>query len=189
MVMGMRAFIAIDVSSDSMVKLQNEIITTSGWNSKDVKLVEPHNFHFTLIFLGEISDNDIDRIKEKLTGFQFEPFTVTYTEIGAFPKPSHARVVWIGVDSEGVQKLTALANDIIAKMSELGFKSDKPFSPHMTILRSRIKPVSASHIISSSKYQGRTFGSDRIQKVHLKKSDLTPSGPVYSNVHTVEVKK
>lgn len=183
----MRVFIAVDISSNALAKLQKEILSTTGWNPEHVKPVEPHNFHFTLIFLGEISDHDVDRIKEMLAGFSFEPFTITYREIGAFPKPAHARVVWVGVDSEGAQKLTGLANDVVAKMSELGFKADKPFSAHMTLLRSKGRPVSASYI--SSKYQGQTFGSDWIDKVHLKKSELTPSGPKYSNVYTVEAKK
>ena len=183
----MRTFVAVEVSSNAIAKLQKEILSTTGWNARDVKPVEPHNFHFTIIFLGEISDHDVDRIKEMLSGFQFEPFTITYTGIGAFPKPAHARVVWVGVDSEGAQKLTGHANDVVAKMSELGFKADKPFSAHLTLLRSKDRPVSASYI--SSKYHGKTFGSDRIDKVHLKKSELTRSGPIYSIVYTAEAKK
>jgi 2'-5' RNA ligase len=183
----MRGFISVDVLNVAIVKLQNDILSAAEWNPRDVKPVEPHNFHFTVIFLGEISDQDVGRIKEMLAGFQFEPFTITYAGIGAFPNPAHARVVWVGLDSGGAQKLTALANDIIAKMSELGFKADKPFSAHLTLLRARGRPVSTSYI--SSKYQGRTFGSDRIDKVHLKKSELRSSGPVYSNVYTVEAKK
>ncbi len=186
----MRAFIAVDVSSDAIVKLQKEIISTAGWNLKDVKPVESQNFHFTLIFLGEIrdEDDDIDKIKEMMQeGLSFEPFTITYTGIGAFPNPAYARVIWVGVDSEGAQKLTSLANDVVSTMSQLGFKADKPFSAHMTLLRARGRPISASNI--SSQYHGRTFGSDRIDKVHLKKSELTSSGPVYSDVYTIEAKK
>ncbi len=183
----MRAFIAVDVSNDSIAKVQNEILSTTRWNLKDIKPVEPNNFHFTLIFLGEISENDIHRIRAELSGFQFEPFTITYTGIGAFPNPAHARVVWMGIDPEGAQKLTALANDVVLRMSRIGFRPDKPFSPHMTFLRSKGRPVNASLI--HSKYLGRTFGSDTIEKVHIKKSELTRSGPIYSNVYTVEAKK
>jgi 2'-5' RNA ligase len=185
----MRAFIAVDVSSDAIVKLRNEILSTAGWNLKDVKPVESQNFHFTLIFLGEISEEyDINRIKETMQkGLSFEPFTITYTGIGAFPNPAYARVIWMGVDSEGAQKLTSLANEVVSAMSQLGFKADKPFSAHMTLLRAKGRPLSARNI--SSKYHERTFGSDRIDKVHLKKSELTPSGPIYSNVYTIEAKK
>jgi RNA 2',3'-cyclic 3'-phosphodiesterase len=183
----MRTFIAVDVSNVAIVKLQNEILSKAGLNIREVKLVEPQNFHFTLIFLGEISHHDLDKTKEKLAGLQFEPFTLVYNRIGAFPNPAYARVVWIGVDQEGSQKLTALADEVTVKMSELGFKADKPFSPHMTFLRAKGKPVRLSVI--SAKYQGVTFGSDLIDMVHLKKSELTPSGPIYSNIYTVEAKK
>ncbi len=184
----MRAFIAVDVSSDELVKLQNDIISAAGWNLKYIKPVEPHNFHFTIIFLGEIAYEHVDRIKEvMLTGLTFEPFTITYTGIGAFPNPARARVVWVGVDSEGSKKLTGLANNIVSKMSHLGFKADKPFSAHMTLLRAKGRPIDASYI--SSRYNGRTFGFDNIDKVHLKKSELSSSGPIYSNVYTLEAKK
>jgi 2'-5' RNA ligase len=142
----MRAFIAVDVSNDAIVEVQNEVFSASGWNLGDVKLVEPRNFHFTLIFLGEISNNDTDRIIDKLSGFSFEPITITYGGIGAFPKPSYARVVWVGIDSDGAQKLTCLANDITSRMFELGFRADKPFSAHMTFIRSRDRPINASYI-------------------------------------------
>jgi RNA 2',3'-cyclic 3'-phosphodiesterase len=183
----MRAFIAVDVSTIAIAKVQEEILSTTGWNARDVKAVEPHNFHFTLIFLGEISDHDVDGSKEKLAAFQFEPFTITYTGVGAFPDPASARVIWMGVDPEGAQKLTSLAKEVLAKMSELGFKADKPFSAHMTFLRAKGRPLRATEI--SSKYQERTFGSDLIDKVHLKKSELTPSGPIYSDVYTIGAEK
>jgi RNA 2',3'-cyclic 3'-phosphodiesterase len=183
----MRTFIAVDVSTDAIAKLQNEIMSTTGWSPKDVKPVEPQNFHFTLIFLGEKGDNDIARIKDKMAQVRFEPFTLTYTGVGAFPKPASARIVWIGIDQAGGQKLAALASDVIAKMAELGFQADKPFSPHMTIFRAKGRPVQIADI--AAKYPGRTFGTDLIDRVHLKKSNLTPSGPVYSNIYTVEAKK
>jgi 2'-5' RNA ligase len=183
----MRTFIAVDVSTSAIARLQNEIISTAGWSPRDVKPVEPQNFHFTLIFLGEKSDSDIDMIKDKMAQVQFEPFTLTYTGVGAFPKPASARVIWVGVDQEGGQKLTTLASNVVAKMSDLEFSADKPFSPHMTIFRARGRPVRLEDI--AAKYNGRTFGSDLVDRVHLKKSDLTPSGPVYSNIYTVEGKK
>jgi RNA 2',3'-cyclic 3'-phosphodiesterase len=184
----MRTFVAVDASSVGMVKLQNELLSTAGWNLRDVKPVEPHNFHFTLIFLGEITDNhDHEKIKEKLAEIQFEPFTLIYEGVGAFPSPAAARVVWVGVDPQGSQKLTALAQNVIEKMSEIGFKIDKPFSSHLTLFRAKGKPVSLSDI--SAKYKGRTFGSDLIDMVHLKKSELTQSGPIYSNIYTIQAHK
>lgn len=183
----MRTFIAVDVSAAAIARLQNEIMSAAGWSPRDVKPVEAQNFHFTLIFLGEKIDSDVAKIKDKMAQVQFEPFTLTYTGVGAFPKPMAARVVWIGTDQEGGQKLVALASDVAAKMAELGFSADKPFSPHMTIFRAKGRPVQIGDI--STKYQDRTFGTDLVDRMHLKKSDLSPSGPTYSNIYTVEAKK
>jgi 2'-5' RNA ligase len=36
-----------------------------------------------------------------------------------------------------------------------------------------------------SEYDRITFGSEIIDKVHLKRSDLTSSGPVYTDIFTV----
>ena len=184
----MRTFIAVDIlSSDAIAKLQQEIASAARWGPKEVKPVEQQNFHFTLIFLGEIIDSDVDKIKAKMPEVQFEPFTLTYSGVGAFPNQNSARVVWIGLDPEGAKKLTALANSVVAKMQELGFRADKPFSPHMTIFRAKGAPVRIDDI--STRYNDKTFGSDTIDRVHLKKSDLMPSGPIYSNIYTVEAKK
>jgi RNA 2',3'-cyclic 3'-phosphodiesterase len=175
----MRTFIAVDVASSATIaRLQSDIMSTQGWSTRDVKPVEAHNFHFTLIFLGEIRDSDADSIKAKLSEMQFEPFTITYVGVGAFPKSDAARVIWVGVDPAG---------DVASKMAGLGFQADKPFSPHLTIFRAKGRPVRMADI--ASKYRGATFGIDTVDRVHLKKSDLTSSGPVYSNIYTVAAKK
>jgi RNA 2',3'-cyclic 3'-phosphodiesterase len=183
----MRTFVAVDVSSLGIVKLQNEILSKARGNLNKVKPIEPRNFHFTLIFLGEITDHDLDKIKEKLAELQFERFTLTYSGIGAFPNPACARIVWVGLDPQGSQKLTSLADEVIVKMSGLGFKPDKPFSAHMTFLRVKGNPLNLSDICE--KHKGTTFGSDLVDMLHLKKSELTPLGPIYSNIYSVQAKK
>jgi 2'-5' RNA ligase len=156
-------------------------MSSSGWNAKEIKPVAPENFHFTLIFLGEISDVQAARVKEKLAEIKFEPFPVMYTGAGAFPSNNNARVVWVGVDAEGAKKLQALAGQVIEKMASIGFQPDKPFSPHLTIFRAKNRHVR----LDAARYSGRTFGADTIDRLHLKKSDLSPSGPTYSNIYTV----
>src|SRR5438067_1139073 len=107
----MRSFISVDVESrDPIIRLQNEIASAAGWKPRDFKQVEQQNFHFTLIFLGEITDVDVSKIKEKMKEVKFEPFALTYQKVGAFPRPDAAKVIWIGVDAAGGQKLMALAN-------------------------------------------------------------------------------
>ncbi|HVX02627.1 MAG TPA: RNA 2',3'-cyclic phosphodiesterase [Nitrososphaera sp.] len=181
----MRAFVAVDAPGNQLAGLQQEIVLSSGWSQREVKPVEPGNFHFTLIFLGEITGQQAEKVSEKLAGVKFEPFTITYTGVGAFPRSSNARVVWVGLDLEGSAKLQALAGQVVAKMAEAGFVPDKQFSPHLTIFRAKNRHVA----IDVAKYAGRTFGTGTVNSVHLKKSDLAPSGPTYSNIYTVSAAK
>ena len=184
----MRAFLAVDVSAIAPIaRVQNEISTAAGWSPRNVKPVESQNFHFTLIFLGEVTDSDVPKVESKLSLLQFDAFDVTYSGIGAFPTPGAARIVWVGIDKEGSEKLSALARQTAAALAELGFEQDKPFSPHLTIFRVKAKhPINVAGL--SAKYGGY-IAEDRVDKVQLKKSLLTPAGPIYSNVYTVDARK
>lgn len=179
----MRAFVAVDATSGEIARLQQEMM--GSLNPKEVKPVGAQNFHFTLIFLDEISEQQVSQVKEALLTISFEPFSLTYTGVGAFPKPGNARVVWVGVDDEGRKKLEALVGQVVASFEKIGFRPDKPFSAHLTIFRAKNRHVQ----VDVQKYAGRTFGTDLIDRVHLKKSDLSPAGPTYSNVYTTSAAK
>ena len=183
---GVRAFIAVDVSNKNGIEnLQQELLQSTKWSPREVKPVEKQNFHFTLIFLSTVDLDTIDKIKAKLLELQFKSIKVTYSGLGVFPSSDFARVIWIGVDEKGGKDLVSLAELVISKMAEIGFKS-KPFTPHLTIFRIKSKNLKLNTIIS--KYNHKIFGSDVISKIHLKKSHLTPAGPVYHDIFTVYAK-
>ena len=180
-----RIFIAVDASSkDTIEKLQHRIQISAGWNSQLLKPVSKQSFHFTLIFLGEIPIKTIDIIKTKLSEIQFEPIKITYTGIGGFPNSNTARVIWIGVDAEGGRKLIVLAEKVRSKMKDIGFMPDKPFTPHMTLFRIKTGKLKITAKLLSE-YDRIPFSSEIINKVHLKRSDLTSSGPIYTDIFTV----
>jgi 2'-5' RNA ligase len=183
---GVRTFIAVDVSNKNGIEiLQKELMEITRWNIQEIKPVEKQNFHFTLAFLGTVNLDTIDKIKAKLLELQFKSINVTYTGVGGFPSSNFARVIWIGVDEEGRKRLSSLAELVISKMAEIGFLL-KPFIPHMTIFR--IKRGNSKLESIFSKYNDKTFGRDVIDKVQLKRSDLTPAGPIYSDIFTVYAK-
>jgi RNA 2',3'-cyclic 3'-phosphodiesterase len=178
-------FIAVDVSSkDNIEKLQHKLQISAGWNTLLLKPVSKQSFHFTLIFLGEVTINSVDKIKTNLSEIQFEPIELTYTGIGGFPNSNAARVIWIGVDAEGGRKLTDIAEKVRSKIKEIGFMPDKPFIPHMTLFRIKTGKLKITTKLSSE-YDHISYGSDIINKVHLKRSDLTSSGPIYTDIFTV----
>jgi 2'-5' RNA ligase len=179
-----RAFVALDVSNAvGIEKLQQELAHDAGWGRHEASPVKSHNLHFTIIFLGDIRLESVSKIKNKLSEVQFEPIRISFTGIGGFPNSNFVRVVWVGVDADGCKKLASLAVQVVTKMSELGFRQDKPFSPHLTIFRLKRNLKLGTELLY--KYGKKNFGSYVGDNINLKRSDLTPSGPIYSNIFTV----
>ena len=180
----MRTFVAIEINNqdilDSITNIQSELKIKA-------KLVPIKNIHFTIQFLGEISDEISKKIQDELMSIEFEPFEVTIRGIGAFPKPSFPRVVWVGTDEEGGKKLSELALKISKRLSNLGFKNDKPFKPHITIFRVKNKIGNISNELKH--YESYTFGIQKVFEIKFKKSVLSSDGPIYSDLQVVKAKQ
>ncbi|HET9636404.1 MAG TPA: RNA 2',3'-cyclic phosphodiesterase [Gemmatimonadaceae bacterium] len=113
------------------------------------KLIPPPNWHFTLRFLGptlpSARDDIIARLKTATCG---SAFTIRFAELGAFPLPRRARILWVGVD-EGVERLSQLGAIAEAAARSAGFPAEeKEFRPHLTL--SRIEPPSSVKTLLST---------------------------------------
>ena len=179
----MRTFVAIEVNNkdvlNSIYKIQTEL------NIK-AKPVELHNMHFTVQFLGEVSEEMIGKISDALNSIEFSAFSISFASIGVFPKPNFPRVIWIGTN-DGVNELEKLAEMIRSKLSHLGFSADKKFKPHVTIFRVKNKIGDISSKLE--KFSSYYFGKQTVSEIKLKKSELTPNGPVYTDLVVVKGKK
>ena len=75
-----------------------------------------------------------------------------------------------------------LAADVELRLAKLGFpREDKPFSPHITL--ARVKEYSPALQPKIAAIKERDFGTCEISSVLLKKSVLTPSGPIYTTLY------
>lgn len=176
----MRLFVAVEINNP-------ELIERIGAFQKKIELrakpVELDNLHFTMQFLGEVSENQAEKIKEELEKISFNSFNITLEKIGAFPKPKFPRVLWIGTDEGGGNKMIELASLVERLLNPLGFKSDKPFKPHLTIFRIKSKE-DLSDVIKEN--FDLVFGNQLVDKIKLKKSILTPKGPIYTDLKVIE---
>jgi 2'-5' RNA ligase len=177
----MRTFVAVEISNETtlnaIAKLQSDL-------KIEAKPVSKKNMHFTLLFLGEISDDMTPKIMESLSSVSFNPIEMNLNDVGAFPNPRSPRVVWIGVDNDAAKNLVELALQVEEKLSPLGFKSDKPFKPHLTILRIKNRIDDISHELN--KFRSVEIGHETISELKFKKSILTPTGPIYSDLQVVK---
>ncbi|VVB65661.1 RNA 2',3'-cyclic phosphodiesterase [Candidatus Gugararchaeum adminiculabundum] len=171
----MRAFIAVDLAPElrtKVVALQKELAKSdSGF-----KMVEKDNLHLTIQFLGDISEDKADEAIESLRGIALPLFTLNFSGVGVFPNEKFVRVVWIACESAELSELAAQVNK---KMSRLGLKPDKPFVAHLTIARASRKVEAKAFLEKNS---GFILGEQKVENFILKKSELTPNGPVYQDV-------
>ena len=177
----MRTFVAIEITNqqviDSIKKFQSEL-------NINAKPVESKNFHFTLEFLGEISDEMVQKVISALKTIEFSRFDVILQGVGAFPKPKFPRVVWVGTEEKGGKLMVDLAKKVENVLKPLNFSSDKPFKPHLTVFRIKKKIGDITEELDEKRTM--EFGKLSVTGIKLKKSELTPNGPNYTDL--LEVK-
>ena len=178
-----RGFIAIDIgATPPIIELMNALAASGA----DMKLVEPHNIHITLKFLGDTDErlvDEIDTIMEEAAS-TIKPSSVLLKGAGVFPSKNYIRVVWIGMQE--TEPLSALAHALDEHIVQLGFKKEKrPFSPHLTLGRVRTSRNKECLLEVLQQYETMAFGKQAISSIKLKKSELTPKGPVYTTLREV----
>ena len=182
--MSLRAFIAVDVEDEVVLTRIREFQALLAGTGASLKLVEPQNIHITLWFLGNITPRMAERIYERMRDLSFRPFTVELTGVGAFPSPGRPRVIWAGI-GRGEEELRSLYEQLKPALRKLGFRPDpKGFKPHVTV--ARVKRQSPELVKVLMENAGLSFGTFRAEEVRLKKSTLTPRGPIYTTLYAVK---
>ena len=182
----MRAFIAIEINDavrDNLLRAQERI----GSKSAKIKFVERENFHVTLKFLGEIDEALAEDVKKALAEIarKHKKHRVRVKGIGVFPNPNYVRVIWAGIeDDEGIK---AIAKDVEREMRRLGFKKDKDFVAHITIGRVKFVRDKVELAMALKDLADEDFGEFDVEAIELKKSTLTPKGPIYETVARFEL--
>jgi RNA 2',3'-cyclic 3'-phosphodiesterase len=177
-----RAFLSFDIDSADVKKklayMQEQAVQTGA----DLKLVETENIHMTIRFLGDITLNMGEKVFAEMQKIQFKPFPVQLTGLGVFPSLNYPRVLWAGI-AQGASQLGTIASQLESRLQGLGLTPEaNPFSPHLTIARVRSvrnKPQLADFVTKNAKYD---FGAVEARCLRLKRSELTPNGPIYSTL-------
>jgi 2'-5' RNA ligase len=177
-----RSFIAFDIDNESVLKKMLDVQNLLAKTGADLKLVEPQNIHVTLRFLGDITASMVEKIFEEMKKTQFVPFEVKLQGVGAFPNLHYPRVLWIGM-TQGADQLRNIFSQLEPRLGSLGFAPDsKGFSPHLTIARVKSGRNKVELSRCAKENEAYEFGVIRASCLRLKKSDLTPRGPIYSTL-------
>lgn len=184
----MRCFISINLDDDLKREIETATETLRKTRS-DVKWVTVENLHITLKFLGEIHDDLIPAVKERLSqvSLSHAPSEIKLHGAGIFPDSKRPRVIWLGMkDSDRLKKLQA---DIEDSMATLGFeKEGRGFSPHLTIGRVRSMMGKDPLVRAVGTLKDKDFGNIEVKRVSLMKSELRPAGAQYAPVAEFDLK-
>lgn len=177
----MRAFLAVDLNEslkENVLKVQEKL---EGANAR-VKFVENENLHFTCKFFGEISDNKAEQIKKAILNKinNYDTFKINIKGTGVFPNLGYIRVIWLGL--EDGHYFSKILKDLDEEFNNLGFKKERSYTPHLTI--GRVKGAQNKETLKSliKELKDVDIGSMDVTKLSLKKSELTPKGPIYTTV-------
>ncbi|MGC8787272.1 MAG: RNA 2',3'-cyclic phosphodiesterase [Anaerolineae bacterium] len=189
-----RTFVAIELDEhlkDALRQVQEELKRAP--ISHIARWVAPDGIHLTLKFLGNVSSERVPEITQAIErGCQsFSPFTISLSQPGFFPNARRLRVIWVGVDGD-VDTLSQLQRAVESELNAIGFPPEKRgFQPHLTLARIRDyarpneREEMAKHIAA---VQIDRNASMLVHEVHLIRSDLRPTGAVYTRLATVPLK-
>ncbi len=177
-----RSFLAFDIEDHKILRRLAEVQGMLANSGADLKMVKPQNVHMTIRFLGDIDPHMVDSIYQVMKQVSYTPFTVELVGLGAFPNPNYPRVVWVGI-KKGVNELKDVFKQLEPRFRGLGFNPDtKGFSPHLTIARLRTGRNKARLGELVRELVDYEFGIVKVECLRLKKSDLNPRGPIYTNL-------
>lgn len=181
-----RAFIAIDLpeSLKSFLREAQEALKLYGFR---VRWVRPQNIHLTLKFLGNAATADTDKIAEAMTiaATGCPIASLRAKGIGVFPNVRRPRVIWAGLNGQ-LETLANLQQTLDAHLADLGFARDtKAFKSHLTLGRVKGKIASDRMMAAIDKLKEFESESFETNQIILFKSELRPTGAVYTRVRTI----
>jgi len=172
-----RLFIGVPISEEvkrGLAPLLEKLKATGA----DLKLVAGKNLHFTVKFLGEMEEERIsevpEKIQEALRGIK--PFLLPLRGIGAFHSRERINSIWIAAPSK---EFTALMHKVNEQLHSIRKEDHEEEVPHATLARVKTgkNKEKLQHLLDE--FKNTDFGTMKVDKMVLYGSELGKEGPVY----------
>ena len=132
-------------------------------------------------FLGWTQEGVVDRIAQTLrpVASACAPADVPLGALGMFPERGSPRVLWVGMDLP--ERTLALQRACEEAARREGFPpEERAFTPHLTLGRWKARTP-------RPQLPAADLGTTRIERLTLFKSDLRPSGAIYTPLHVFDL--
>ncbi len=112
-----------------------------------------------------------------------------------FPDSRQPRILWVGM-SGSVPRLVDLAGELDLRLEEMGFSREtKPFRAHLTLARIKEQAREIGKVLTAAGLSGQVgqagqvanVGTLDVSALSLIKSDLRPTGAVYTRLAEVQL--
>ena len=166
----MRLFIAINLSKeikDYLWELKEEFRGLG-----KINFTAKSKYHITLKFLGEIKEERLEGIKEKLSKVKFNSFEISLNELGHF----NHRILFVNVKPN--ECVLNLCNKIDEQLIE--FPNDHNFNDHITL--ARIKLLKDKEEFSKKLKKEVKKMRFKVSSFELMKSTLSKDGAKYESL-------
>ncbi len=172
-----RAFVAIrppEAVLDEVDALVNSL------DMGDARRTTPDQWHVTLQFLGNRAD--VGAVAGALTGLRVPAASARLGGLGAFPRSTRARVIWLGL-AQGDELFGALAHEVGERLTPLGHVPEaRAYHAHLTLARSKM-PVDVRALLATD--ASAVGDAWLVDEVILYESRLQPTGAEYVPVTSV----
>ena len=148
------------------------------------KLTELENLHLTLKFLGEISQEKLEKVKFTLSKISLKQFEVHLEKTGTFSYKKQPRIVWLKIAGRQIYELQKQIDEALSKE----FPKEERFMSHLTIARIKYvkTPDEFKNYVEKLSVKKLSF---QVKEFKLKSSELTRQGPVYTTLETYKLKE
>ena len=184
-----RTFLAIEIPKEILEQFERLHYRLDRSLTGVVRWAKPGSIHLTLKFFGNITERDIRSIEDTLKAIApgLAPAPIAVGTMGVFPNLSRPRVLWIGI-TEGLRELTAIQSTIESALEGAGFaREERPFRPHLTLGRMKADRKIEGLDKAIEDHKGFAAGKFTATEMILFRSDLKPTGPVYTPLATFKL--
>lgn len=170
----MRLFIGLELPDSIKDKIATYLSSIKksekGWESA-------HDYHQTLLFIGEVDPLQLEVIKERMRVITFHTFELNTTTFQFFNR----RVMYLGI--EKTDELQELKRVVDENFPEWSGRERKPFHPHITVKRwQRYEHADLVEGLSQSPWETNRF---KAQFLSLFKSEKNEENHKYHVIYRV----
>jgi 2'-5' RNA ligase len=179
-----RTFLAIELPKEILEQFERLQYRLDRSLTGVVRWAKKGSTHLTLKFFGNMTERDIRSIEDTLNAKApaLAPIPIAVGTMGVFPNLARPRVLWVGITT-GLKELTAMQAEIEAALEAAGFpREERPYRPHLTLGRMKADRKIDGLDKAIESHKDFAAGSFTAGEMILFRSDLKPTGPVYTEL-------